>query len=42
MAGSSLSGKGEKIEISKPGITPGTWVKVDEVTYASEGDWGVR
>lgn len=41
-AGSSLSGKGEKIALSKPGVTPGTWVKVDEVTYASEGDWATR
>ncbi len=41
-AGSSLSGKGEKITLSKPGPTPGTFVKVDDVTYASEGDWGTR
>ena len=41
-AGTSLSGKGEKITLSKPGLTPGTIVKVDDVTYASEGDWGTR
>ena len=41
-AGASLSGKGEKIELSKPGVTPGTFVKVDDVTYASEGDWATR
>ena len=41
-AGASLSGKGEKITLSKPGVTAGTFVKVDDVTYASEGDWATR
>ena len=41
-AGATLSNSGEKIELSKPGVTPGTFVKVDAVTYASEGDWAVR
>ena len=38
-AGASLSDKDENIRISKPGTTPGTFDKVDEVHYASEGDW---
>ena len=40
--GAALSGKGEKITLSKPGVTPGSFVKVNDVTYASEGDWGTR
>lgn len=42
LAGTSLSNNGEKIALSKPGTAPGTWTKVDEVTYATEGDWGQR
>ncbi len=41
-AGSTLSNSGEKIALSKPGVTAGTFVQVDAVTYASEGDWSVR
>ncbi len=36
-AGATLSGSGETIALSKPDGLP-----VDEVTYASEGDWGTR
>ena len=41
-AGTALSNNGEKITLSKPGLTPGTWTMVDEVSYATEGDWGLR
>lgn len=41
-AGNTLSNNGEKITLSMPGATIGTWTKVDEVTYASEGDWAQR
>ncbi len=41
-AGGTLSNSSEKMTLSKPGITAGTWDKVDEVTYASEGDWATR
>ena len=41
-AGSTLSNSGEKITLSKPGLVPGIFEKVDSVTYASEGDWSVR
>ena len=41
-AGGSLSNSSEKITLSKPGIVPGTWDKVDEVIYSTEGDWGQR
>ncbi len=41
-AGATLSNRGEKITLSKPGVQPGTLAKVDEVTYASEGDWALR
>ena len=38
----SLSNNYERVKLSKPGLTPGTLDKVDEVTYASEGDWALR
>ena len=38
----SLSNNTEKVELSQPGVTAGTFVSVDAVTYASEGDWAVR
>ncbi len=37
-----LSNNTERVRISKPGVTPGTFDKVDEVTYANEGDWATR
>ena len=40
--GGTLSNSSEKITLSKPGIVVGTWDKVDEVTYATEGDWATR
>ena len=40
-AGNTLSNNGEKVTLSMPGAA-GTWTKVDEVTYASEGDWALR
>jgi hypothetical protein len=42
LAGASLSNNGEKITLSQPGLTPGTFDKVSSVTYASEGDWAQR
>src|SRR5687768_10297923 len=41
-AGMTLSNNGEKITLSQPGAIPGTWTTVDQVTYASEGDWAQR
>ena len=41
-AGGTLSNSAEKVTLSKPGLIAGTWDKVDEVTYASEGDWATR
>ncbi len=41
-AGGSLANGGEKITLAKPAATPGIFTNVDSVTYASEGDWGVR
>lgn len=41
-AGGTLSNSSEKVTLSKPGLIAGTWDKVDEVTYASEGDWATR
>lgn len=41
-AGVTLSNNGERIVLSKPGATAGSWTKVDEVIYATEGDWGLR
>ncbi len=41
-AGAALSNNGEKITLSMPGAAPGTWTKVDEVSYSSEGDWALR
>ena len=38
----TLSNNGERVRLSKPGVTPGTFDKVDEVTYSSEGDWASR
>ncbi|MBX7123461.1 MAG: lamin tail domain-containing protein [Opitutaceae bacterium] len=40
--GASLANKGEEITLSKPGSTADSWVTVDLVTYASEGDWSTR
>lgn len=40
--GASLANKGEKITLSKPASTSGTWTEVDAVTYANEGDWATR
>jgi hypothetical protein len=41
-ADNSLSNNGERIRLSMPGATAGDWETVDEVTYASEGDWAHR
>ena len=41
-AGATLSDKGEKITLAKPGATAGTFATVDSVSYADEGDWAVR
>jgi hypothetical protein len=41
-AGNSLSNNGETVTLSMPGVAPGTRTKVDEVIYASEGDWAQR
>ncbi|MCX6953653.1 MAG: lamin tail domain-containing protein [Verrucomicrobia bacterium] len=40
--GATLANKGEKITLSKPGSTSGTFTEVDSVDYANEGDWAVR
>lgn len=40
--GASLSNNGEKITLSKPGATAGTWDMVDEVRYSADGDWAQR
>jgi hypothetical protein len=40
--GASLSNKGEKITLSKPGLPAGSWTTVDKVNYNTEGDWGTR
>ncbi|WP_414660009.1 lamin tail domain-containing protein [Horticoccus sp. 23ND18S-11] len=40
--GATLANRGEKITLSRPGATAGTWTDVDLVTYANEGDWAVR
>ena len=42
LAGTSLANNGERIRLSMPGTTAGSIVTVDEVTYASEGDWAQR
>ncbi len=41
-AGSALSNGSERVRLSKPGLTAGSFDKVDDVTYASEGDWAPR
>jgi len=41
-AANALSNNGESITLSMPGGTPGSWVEVDAVSYASEGDWALR
>lgn len=45
-AGATLSNNGEKITLSRPdptpGAPPGSLELVDDVSYASEGDWAVR
>ncbi|HEY1108247.1 MAG TPA: lamin tail domain-containing protein [Opitutaceae bacterium] len=41
-AGATLANKGEKITLSKPGSTAGSWETVDAVDYADEGDWATR
>ncbi len=41
-AGATLSNRHENIRLSKPGIVPGTMNPVDEVHYASEGNWAQR
>ena len=41
-AGTTLSNRSEKIALSRPGTSPGTFELVDEVSYASEGDWALR
>jgi Lamin Tail Domain/CotH kinase protein/Putative Ig domain/Bacterial TSP3 repeat len=38
----TLANNGEKITLSRPGVVAGTWIEVDEVRYASEGNWGQR
>ena len=42
LAGSALSNGSERVRLSKPGLAPGSFDKVDDVTYASEGDWALR
>lgn len=37
-----LSNNSERVRLSKPGVTAGTFDRVDEVTYATEGDWARR
>ena len=39
-AGATLSNNGEKVTLSRQ--VAGVWEQVDEVTYASEGDWATR
>ena len=41
-AGATLSNNSEKVVLSQPGAVAGTWVEVDEVNYATEGDWATR
>ncbi|MES2570001.1 MAG: lamin tail domain-containing protein, partial [Verrucomicrobiota bacterium] len=41
-AGAALADRGEKITLSKPGVTAGSFATVDSVSYADEGDWAVR
>ncbi len=41
-AGAVLSNNGEKITLSRPGSSAGSWTKVDEVTYFTDGDWAPR
>lgn len=41
-AGSTLANGGEKITLSKPGASAGSFDEVDSVRYASEGDWALR
>jgi hypothetical protein len=38
----SLSNNSERVRLSKPGAVAGTVDRVDEVTYATEGDWATR
>jgi hypothetical protein len=42
LADTGLANNGERIRLSMPGTTAGSLVTVDEVTYASEGDWAQR
>ena len=42
VAGGTLSNNSERVRLSKPGVNPGSFDKVDEVTYSSEGDWSPR
>ena len=41
-SGANLANKGEKITLSKPGTTAGTFTEVDSISYANEGDWSTR
>jgi hypothetical protein len=41
-AGTTLSNKDENIALSRPGLVAGTFETIDEVHYASEGDWATR
>jgi hypothetical protein len=41
-AGGTLSNNDETIALSRPGLTAGSFETVDEVHYATEGDWATR
>jgi hypothetical protein len=41
-SGATLANRGETITLSRPGSTAGSWVTVDSVDYADEGDWATR
>src|SRR4029079_19477099 len=40
--GTTLSNKDENITLARPGVVAGTFDTIDEVHYASEGDWATR
>jgi hypothetical protein len=41
-AGTTLSNKDENIALARPGLVAGTFDTIDEVHYATEGDWATR
>ncbi|MBL9212204.1 MAG: lamin tail domain-containing protein [Opitutaceae bacterium] len=41
-AGATLANRGETVTLSRPGATAGSWIAVDTVDYADEGDWATR